>query len=196
MGEDTFYSHSESSLLPLWGSSEGIGLETNDHETRIFLQKRGYHQLDNTVSMVTDLNAIPKRATGISNMILVPNRWIMVNPDLPLDDPANDFLLPPVPCESLVYLDEGIVAGKIVTYPMSQLDTKRVAIVDFWVHQTYRGKGIGSILLDAALHHLMRRGFDKVELVTDPLKNRVAYAMYERRGFRIVAEWCSYRKES
>jgi len=194
MGQDTFYSHSESSLLPLWGSSEGIGLETNDHETRSFLEKRGYQQLDSTVSMVVDLNAIPERVTGMSNVILVPNRWIMVNPDLPLEDPANDFLPPPAPCESLVYLQKGIVVGKIVTYSMSELENERAAIIDFWVHQPYRGKGIGNVLLHAALSHLFEKGFSKVELVTDPLKDSMAFTMYKRRGFQIVAEWCSYQK--
>lgn len=194
MGEDTFYSHGESSLLPLWGSSEGIGLETNNHETRNFLEKRGYHQLDDTVSMVADLNATPKHVTDTSNVILVRNRWIMVNPDLSLEDPANDFLPPPVPCESLVYLQKGIVVGKIVTYSMSELEGERAAIIDFWVHQPYRGRGIGNILLDAALNHLFEKRFSKVELVTDPLKNSIAYTMFKRRGFRIVAGWCSYQK--
>jgi len=194
MGLDLFYSHSGSSLCPLWGSSEGIGLEANDNETRSFLEKRGYRHLDSTVSMVGDLSNLPRPFVNMDKVVFVPNRWIMVNLHLPLSDAANDFLPPPVACESLVYLDEGIVAGKIVVFSMFQLDMKRAAIVDFWVHQLYRGKGIGSLLLDAALHHLMRRGFDKVELVADPLKNRVAYAMYRRRGFRTVAEWCSYQR--
>ncbi len=193
MGEDIFYSHSKSSLLPLWGSSEGIGIEANDFETRKFLEKRGYHQLDSTVSMVADLSNIRRYVTDIANVALVPNRWIMAGASL--EDTTNDFLPPPAPCESLVYLKEGIVAGKIVTYSMSELQPRSAAIIDFWVHQPYRGKGIGSILLDATLRHLLEKGFDKVELVTNPLKNSAAYTMYKRRGFRIVAEWCSYQKE-
>jgi len=55
MGEDILYSCSKSSLLPLWGSLEGIGIEANDCETTGFLEKRGYRQLDSTVSMVADL---------------------------------------------------------------------------------------------------------------------------------------------
>jgi ribosomal protein S18 acetylase RimI-like enzyme len=195
MGEDIFYSHSESSLLPLWGSSEGIGLEAKDYETRRFLERRGYRQLDNTVSMVADLSAISEPVADTSNVVPVSSRWIMANPDVPLEDPANDFLRPPAPCESLVYLQKGAVVGTIVTYSMSELEQGRAAIIDFWVHQPYRGKGIGNILLDATLNHLSKKGFNKVELVTDPLKNSVAYAMYKKRGFRIVTEWCSYQKE-
>lgn len=143
MGEDVFYSHSRSSLLPLWGSSEGIGIEASDYETRSFLEKQGYHELDKTVSMVADLSDTHRTVTSNANLVSVPNRWIMVGGSL--DDETNDFLPPPAPCESLVYLEEGIVAGKIVACSMSELDPKRAAITDFWVHQPLRGKGIGSI---------------------------------------------------
>ena len=85
--------------------------------------------------------------------------------------------------------------GKIVTYSMSELDPRRAAIIDLWVHQPHREKGIGSILLDAALSRLLEKGFEKVELVTDPSKNPVAHNMYRGRGFRVVAEWCSYQKK-
>ena len=193
MGEDVFYSHSRSSLLPLWGSSEGIGIEASDYETRSFLEKQGYHELDKTVSMVADLSDTHRTVTSNANLVPVPSRWIMVGGSL--DDDTDDFLPPPAPCESLVYPGEGIVAGKIVTYSMSELDPKRAAITDFWVHQPHRGKGIGSILLDAALSRLLEKGFEKVELVTDPSKNPVAYDMYRRREFRVVAEWCSYQKK-
>jgi len=37
MGQDIFYNHSKISLLPLCGSSEGIGIDANDYETRRFL---------------------------------------------------------------------------------------------------------------------------------------------------------------
>jgi len=145
------------------------------------------------VSVVADLSDAHRVAANIGDVVSVPNRWIMVGGAL--DDETNDFLPPPAPCESLVYLEEGIVTGKIVTYSMSELDPRRAAIVDLWVHQPHRGKGIGSILLDAALSRLLEKGFEKVELVTDPSKNPVAYNMYRRRGFRVVAEWCSYQKK-
>jgi len=191
-GDDVFYSHSESSLLPLWGTSEGIGIEANDCETKRFLEKRGYPYLDTSVSMVADLANIRTYTQDVVNIVSVPNRWVMAGGAL--EDTTNDFLPPPAPCRSLAYLENGIIAGKIVTYPMSELDPGRASIVDFWVHGSCRGRGVGSVLLDAALRRLSQEGFGKVEALTNPVKNAMAYAMYERRGFRVVAEWCSYQK--
>jgi ribosomal protein S18 acetylase RimI-like enzyme len=192
LGLNVLYSHSKSSLLPLWGSSEGIGIEANDREARRFLEKREYRHLDTSVSMVMDLSNIHIHVKDVTSAVSVPNRWVMAG--AALEDTTKDFLPQPAPCGSVVHLEDGIVAGKIVTYPMSRLDPTRVGIIDFWVHEPCRGKGIGSILLDAALRGLSQRGFAKVEVLTNPTKNAIAYAMYRRRGFRVVAEWCSYQK--
>jgi len=193
MGEEVFYSYSRSSLLPLWGSSEGIGIEASDYETRNFLEKRGYRQLDSMVSMVVDLSNIRGHVTDNAGVVPVPDRWVMAGHRL--EDETNDFWPLPAPCKSFVYLEEGVVAGKIVTYSMSELGPRRAAILDFWVHEPCRGKGIGSILLDATLHRLLQEGYDEVELKTNQLESPLAYAMYKKRGFRIAAEWCSYQKK-
>ena len=57
------------------------------------------------------------------------------------------------------------------------------SILDLWVSEEYRGRGIGSQLLDFALEEVRRRGYTHSNLMVS-VANTKARGMYERRGFR------------
>lgn len=50
----------------------------------------------------------------------------------------------------------------------------------------YRGLGIGTQLMKNMLHHLKKRGYEKVPLPVQ--KANYAIKLYEKIGFRIVSE--------
>jgi ribosomal protein S18 acetylase RimI-like enzyme len=66
--------------------------------------------------------------------------------------------------------------------------------LDYQVALEDRGRGLGSYLLDKSLVEMTRQGYRTVELHTHTVKNRLAYDMYLRRGFQVVAKWVALAK--
>ena len=193
-GWNPYYGAGQSSLVPLWGSSEGIGISADDVEMNHFLLKRGFEVYNITVSMLANLEAISRdklASTGIP-IQRIPQRWIMCGH--PLDSPISERLGRHGPCESHVYVQDGYVRGKIVTYSMEEVMPNREAIIDFMVEPSLRGKGIGRALLRSALSSMLKRGSRECELNVSPSENQRAYSIYEKYGFRTVAKWISYQK--
>lgn len=56
------------------------------------------------------------------------------------------------------------------------------SVLDFWVAPEYRGKGVGSRLLDHALDCVQKFGYSHSSLLVSAT-NRRAIHMYEKRGF-------------
>lgn len=75
-------------------------------------------------------------------------------------------------------LDDGSCAGYIC--PMLVLDEGQ--ILNVAVHPSCRGRGIGGILLEAALAQFRTRGASIVHLEVRPT-NTIAISLYTRRGF-------------
>jgi GNAT superfamily N-acetyltransferase len=91
-----------------------------------------------------------------------------------------------------------LVRGDTITshlewYPMRQ--ARRVALLDYQIAPDDRGQGLGSYLLDKFLWLMTQRGYQTVELHTHTVKNNLAYRMYLRRGFGVVAKWVTLEKK-
>lgn len=56
------------------------------------------------------------------------------------------------------------------------------SVLDFWVAEEFRGRGVGSKLLDYALEEIGKRGYSHASIMVSA-SNRQALRMYERRGF-------------
>jgi ribosomal protein S18 acetylase RimI-like enzyme len=84
------------------------------------------------------------------------------------------------------------ITSHLEWYPMRQAD--RVALLDYQVAAEDRGQGLGSYLLDKFLWLMGRQGYRTVELHTHTEKNSLAYRMYLRRGFQVVATWVCLQK--
>ena len=56
------------------------------------------------------------------------------------------------------------------------------SVLDFWVSEEFRGKGIGSCLLDYALDYIKGQGYSHATIMASA-SNTKALQMYQRRGF-------------
>jgi len=57
------------------------------------------------------------------------------------------------------------------------------SVLDFWVPEEFRKKGIGSKLLDYALDYIKRQGYSHASIMVSA-SNDKAILMYEKRGFK------------
>lgn len=56
------------------------------------------------------------------------------------------------------------------------------SVLDFWVADEFRGRGVGSKLLDFALKEIRKRGYSHASIMVSS-SNRKALQMHEKRGF-------------
>ena len=63
------------------------------------------------------------------------------------------------------------------------VEMKLGGVLDFWVSEEFRKKGIGGMLLDHALDYIKRQGYSHAGLMVSA-SNYDAIRMYEKRGFK------------
>ncbi len=83
---------------------------------------------------------------------------------------------------SFAALDEQAWLGIVGVFP-SDDDTATAHLVSMWVDPAVRGRGVGTLLVDAAIRWAQTHAFDRIDLwVTET--NAPAIHLYESRGFR------------
>ncbi|HYP23504.1 MAG TPA: GNAT family N-acetyltransferase [Actinomycetota bacterium] len=87
-----------------------------------------------------------------------------------------DTMDPETPGTSLVATVDGEIAGQLGLTGAGRMQ------LGMWVAQEWRGKGVGSALVRAALEHARANGAYKVSLEVWP-HNAAAIALYEKFGF-------------
>lgn len=87
-----------------------------------------------------------------------------------------------------------VVTGKIVGVILSGHDGRRGYIYHLAVSIVNRNKGIGSALIDSALHALKDEGIHKVALVVFK-NNEIGNTVWERKGFS-AREDLNYRNKA
>lgn len=94
----------------------------------------------------------------------------------------------------LVARNDDIVVGMVnLLFTVSTALGKRVAILDdLIVAPTSRGKGVGTLLMDAAIGLCAERGLARISLQTDS-DNYMAQRLYEFHGF-MRSSMISYKK--
>lgn len=94
--------------------------------------------------------------------------------------------------------DPSLVASALETlvYPWraGRGEEKVLELLFVGVHEDWRGRGIGSRLIEARLEESLRRGYPLVECLVDAT-NEISKAMHERRGFRIRRRITLYGRE-
>lgn len=103
-----------------------------------------------------------------------------------LDNPENGRIF-------LCEIDGKIEGMVMLLFTVSTFLGKKVAILeDMIVSPEWRGKGIGSLLIDSAIEYALNTGFGRITLHTD-YDNETAHRFYESRGF-IKSDMVVFRK--
>ena len=74
------------------------------------------------------------------------------------------------------------ILGFVIAYKFQWHDGERYAIKEIFVKNGYRGKGIGTALIEAVEKQAIEAKASTVELMTS--KDAEAFKFYEKRGFR------------
>ena len=84
--------------------------------------------------------------------------------------------------------DDGKVVGAVWTRIMEDYGHVDASIPSFAISliKEYRGKGIGTKLMEKMLEHLKNQGYQKASLAVQ--KSNYAVRMYEKTGFKTVDE--------
>jgi ribosomal-protein-alanine N-acetyltransferase len=83
------------------------------------------------------------------------------------------------------------IGGKVVGYLALMELGMDAKIMSFAVKNEFRGKRIGSMLLDAAIKRCKERG--KARLILEVrISNSAAQALYKKRGFEIIGTISNY----
>jgi ribosomal protein S18 acetylase RimI-like enzyme len=189
---------------PFWGDTEILGIAEGDRELVRFLTRRGYSLLEKDgreITMVANLGACQEPvAPALEELGL---REVCVSDSVPWPGqigwyPQGEFegyahgLCGEYRHDVLALARGDSISSHVEWYPMQQ--TGHVALWDYQVAETDRGRGLGSYLLDKSLWAMMRQGYHTVELHTHTIKNALAYGMYLRRGFEVVESWLCLQK--
>lgn len=195
---------------PFFGSTQRMGLNALDSELIRFLAKRGYRTIDpGDVSMVAeadDWGAADRRPPpqpDLAALGLKLLRFDHVHPYQKEEPPEREEYIywghnDGAPYAGLALVDrEDLLHAHISWYPMHQPES--VALVAFWVAPHLRGQGVGRYLLDQALYEmaccpLPRGGYRRIAVHTHLAHHPGAYAMYQRRGFKVDAAWVNLVK--
>ncbi len=190
-GLNPFYGNSSGPETPLFGTPEGIGLDAADAETIGFLERRGHRPKARGVTLEWTPGGKP---------------WSPDPPDAGaefrvLADEFPELGAPPgspgraerrAPFFAVVAIAEGMVAGSLVAYEMSELRQDRWGIYTLAVLEPFQGRGWGRTLLARALAEVRRRRGRACEVVTLPEVSKEAVSLYRSAGFVPRAEWTVY----
>lgn len=83
-----------------------------------------------------------------------------------------------------IAVDNGIIIG-LILFDTQHAQRGWTSILDFWVDPSYRGQGLGTSLLNAALQEQRSLGAGSLTL-TVSRRNRTARKIYEAAGFRVT----------
>ncbi len=204
------YGTVETLRAPFFGSSEHMGVSALDGSLTRFLSGRGYRISGaGDVSMVLDLAADPSRwAASPTQPPAVQRNGLQL---LRLDEkhpfmggePEGRPRLAQIgdnggaPYTGLALVDD---AQRLLAHALwHPLAPTRAAFTNFRVAPGLRNQGLGSYLLDEALHGIATQrsaqgAYQSVELLTHLMRNAAAVRLYEARGFVPAEVWVQMEK--
>lgn len=194
-----FYHTQEGPRQPYHGSTEVMGLTSDDHALLAFLHDAGYEPIEEReVSMSALLRPVemPREAPG-------GLRLVRVTPQEPWPGRVAwavgvetgygyERYQPMASYDTFAVADGDTIVGHCQWYPMRRAG--RAVLFDLRVDPSVRGRGIGRLVLQGALAAMAQAGYREAELHTSPQRNTIAYGMYLGAGFREVAEWVMLHK--
>jgi GNAT superfamily N-acetyltransferase len=195
------YGSVEGPRPPLFGSSQRMGVSLRTDRPLIdWLARRGYTVVEpGDVSLARSLDRTigPPAEPDWDALGLLP---VAISHRQPWTGPGYDELRlwgdnQGHPYAGTVLVGAaGEAVARIVWIPLSAPPRSDAAITRLDVAQAWRGRGLGSYLLDQTLHGLASGGYSRVEVQTHLTKHAQAYAMYTRRGFNLEDAWANLVK--
>jgi len=195
------YGSVEGPRPPLFGSSQRMGVSLRTDRPLIdWLARRGYTVVEpGDVSLARNLDdSLPPPAE--SDWAALGLRSMAISHQQPWTGSGYDELRlwgdnQGHPFAGVVLVDAaGEAVARIVWIPLSALTGSDAAVIRLDVAPMWRGRGLGSYLLDKTLHELASGGHSRVEVQTHLTKHALAHAMYMRRGFTLEDSWANLVK--
>lgn len=181
-----FYGNFRAPCPPLWGTSEGASVLADDTGTRAFLRKAGFTEEARAVTMERAIDEPLPAPPGVSPVTVVSREDYQ--PELGTDHGTR--FVEGNASRTWVALDGELQRGALIAYPLSD---REWGIYSLEVEEASRGRGIGELLLRAALTEWQRHGATRVETLTLPEESPAAVRLYERVAFRKSTSWVVFR---
>ncbi len=189
-----FYGNSTGPRTPLWGHTEGIGIEGDDVRTTDLLDSLGFTTTDTARSLLLDFSKEETKRTrpllppSLGSLHVLENAQPALGTEIGMNVPYDDD------CEytSIACVKDGVAVGVITFYEMEESDRGKGAIYLLEVEEEHRRQGIGRALVVAAIDAMRERGWKSCETLTIPALSPGAIAIYEALGFEHVARWALY----
>jgi GNAT superfamily N-acetyltransferase len=190
---------------PLFGTTQALALNAHDTETIRFFAQRGYRPYEpGDVSMRLVFSRPP--APPATAPLPARLRLIEASHTSPFqgqEPPGREeYTLwgdnDGDPYTALILVDGAQrLHGHISWYAMAR--PEHAAIASFWLAPHLRGRKLGALLLDAALHRIYcapapSGGYRAVEVHTHTVRHPTATRLYESRGFQLEAAWAALVK--
>ena len=201
------YGGVEGPRKPFYGSTQRMGVDTEDKDLLQFLSRRGYQVVEpGDISMTADIREGRPKPTTTATQLVRGVRLERVDhtQSFPFREPGDRreyeswIVGNESPYSGLLLVDEkDVLCGHLCWYPMPE--SRRAGIYAFWLTPVLRGKGLGALLLDTALADMSSETqlggpFDYAEVQSHLVRHDVAVALYESRGFTIDAVWVNLVK--
>lgn len=196
------YGSVEGPWPPLFGSSQRMGVSLRQDRGLIdWLVRRGYRIVEaGDVSLARDLHEGEPAPHGPGWDVL-GLRPVGLSEEHPWTGPGYDELRlwgtnHGRPYAGTVLADStGRAVGRIVWIAAEGPGAGRGAILRLDVAEGWRGRGLGSYLLDRALHEMARQGLRRVEVQTHVQHHPAAFELYQRRHFVPEEAWANLVKQ-
>ncbi len=198
-----WYGNSEGPATPPWGTPEGIAVRADDAATIAFFAKRGFFPRHRALTLERSLVQPPlpdpaplleaASAQGVAVHVLDSARPVLGGP---LDETVPYVTNEPYICVTAHQHDRAL--AELIVYPMALPPVaggrrpRVAAIYELEALEEARGRGLGKACLALGLDHLVRAGFERVELLTIPEVSPAALKLYESFGFTRVVEWAIF----
>jgi GNAT superfamily N-acetyltransferase len=188
-----FYGNSTGPRTPLWGHTEGIGIDERDTETISFLNSRGFTMTNTAHSLLVDFADLNAPAREVK--LPLGYSWeVMENAQAAIGAERGATVRHDPDCvfTSMACVADGVTAGAVTFYEMSEVAAGKGALYHLEVAEEHRNLGIGRVLTAAALAAMVRRGWRSCETLTIPRLSPGAAAIYRSFGFHLSARWALY----
>lgn len=192
-----FYGNSEGPFTPFWGTPEGISVEWDDSATKKFLAQKGHVPRFRGIQLALRVDRAPEvpieavereaQAAGFG-LEYVSGKY----PEVGRPQGEARALAPELLYECVTAEREGECVGLLSYYPMKEVRPGLFGIYEAKVVERHRGKGLGKMLLGAAVERMRAQGAESCEVLTIPEISDSAQKLYLAAGFERAADWAIY----